>query len=71
VSRKVPWSPGGSRRHGESAAEARERRRRILLDPPDHEPEAPGYLGAHGVRLEAVAVMRRGDSFRVLTETSR
>jgi hypothetical protein len=49
---------------------ARERRRRVLLDPPRREREPAGYLGEHGVRIEAVAVIRRGGTFRVLTETT-
>lgn len=57
--------------HDLTADAARERRRRVLLDPPDHEPEQPGYLREHGVRIEAVAVIRRGDSFRVLAEGTR
>ena len=49
---------------------ARLRRRDVLIEPPDRGPEPPGFLREHGVQLEALAVIRRGERFRVLAEST-
>ena len=61
-------SPGRTAPEPELAA--RERRRSVLIDPPYTGPEPPGFLREHGVQLDAVAVIRRGESFRVLVEAT-